>query len=298
MRRLLWRLEAAGFAALLVLFRALGPVRASDLAGAIARAVGPRLPVSRVAGVNLRLAFPDRDAAFRRAAIRAMWDSLGRVAGELPHLPAILARRDAAEGPGWRAEGLENLPEVGRPAIFVSGHFGNFELLPGAAARLDRGFALVYRAIGNPIIDRRIFALRRAALGAAAPPLLPKGAAGARGALATLRAGGRLALLADQKMNDGIAAPLFGRPAMTAPAAAQMALRFGCPIVPALCLREGPARFRVIIEKPLALPATGDRQADIAALTEAINARIEAWARAHPGQWLWAHRRFDKALYR
>lgn len=298
MRRLLWRLEAAGFAALLALFRALGPVRASNLAGGLARAIGPRLPVSRVAEVNLRLAFPDRDDAFRRQTIRAMWDNLGRIAGELPHLAAILARRDAPDGPGWRVDGAASLPDGPGAALFVSGHFGNFELLPGAAARLGRGFALVYRAIGNPFIDRRILALRRAALGDTPPALLPKGALGARAALATLRAGGRLALLADQKMNDGIAAPLFGRPAMTAPAAAQMGLRFGCPIVPAVCVREGPARFRIVIEPPLPLPATADRQAAIATLTEAINARIEAWARAQPGQWLWAHRRFEKALYR
>ena len=64
----------------------------------------------------------------------------------------------------------------------------------------------------------------------------------------------------------------FGRPAMTAPALAALALRFRCPVVPVYARRIGPARFRLICETPLPLPDSGDRQADIAALTRTVNA--------------------------
>jgi KDO2-lipid IV(A) lauroyltransferase len=128
--------------------------------------------------------------------------------------------------------------------------------------------------------------------------MLPKGAAGARGALAHLRAGGVIAMLMDQKMNDGIAASLFGRTAMTAPALAHLALRFRCPVIPTRAERLGPARFRIVVEKPLPLPDTGDRHADIAALTQTVNDTLERWIRDRPAEWLWLHRRFDKALYR
>jgi KDO2-lipid IV(A) lauroyltransferase len=296
LRRLRWRLEAAPVAALFALCRALGPMRASDLGGFVARFIGPRLPVSRVADINLGIAFPAHDAAWRQATIRAMWDQLGRVGAELPNLPRLLA--DPAS---WRVEGDEHLAALRAacgPAILVSGHFGNFELVPGAAARSGVGVALVYRAIANPYIDAMVRRLRAAAVGDASLPLLPKGPAGARAVLGWLRQGGRLGLLADQKMNDGIAAPLFGRPAMTAPAAAQLALRLRCPLLLARCVREGPARFRMVVDPPLALPASGDRHADIATLTAAINARFEAWAREQPAQFLWLHRRFEKSLYR
>jgi KDO2-lipid IV(A) lauroyltransferase len=63
-------------------------------------------------------------------------------------------------------------------------------------------------------------------------------------------------------------------------------------------VREGPARFRVVVEPPLPLPATGSAQDDVQALTAAMNARFEAWARERPAEWLWVHRRFDKAIYR
>jgi KDO2-lipid IV(A) lauroyltransferase len=64
--------------------------------------------------------------------------------------------------------------------------------------------------------------------------------------------------------------------------------------VPAHVERLGAARFRVVCEAPLALPATGDRIADIAALTAAINGCLERWIRARPEQWLWLHRRWPK----
>lgn len=96
----------------------------------------------------------------------------------------------------------------------------------------------------------------------------------------------------DQKLNDGIAVPLFGRPAMTSPALAELALRFRCPVVPGHVERIGPARFRMIPEPPLMLPETGDREADIASLTRQVNECLERWIRARPESWLWLHRRW------
>ena len=64
-----------------------------------------------------------------------------------------------------------------------------------------------------------------------------------------------------------------------------------------MCERLGPARLRIVVEPPLALPDSGDRDADILALTEAINRRLEAWVRARPKSWLWLHRRWPKETY-
>jgi KDO2-lipid IV(A) lauroyltransferase len=93
-------------------------------------------------------------------------------------------------------------------------------------------------------------------------------------------------------MNDGIAVPFFGRPAMTAPALAQFALKYDCPLVPVHVVREGGFRFRVIVEPPLEVRPTGDRHGDLATITGAVNRVIEGWIRATPGQWLWLHRRW------
>lgn len=296
-RSLRIRLEAAAAHGALAMLRALGPETASNLGGFVARTVGPLLPVSRVADANLRLALPDLDAAARRRIVRGVWDNLGRTVGEFPHLGRL---RQTAHGPGWVMEGAETLHAVaarGGPAIFVSGHIGNWEMLPPAVAHFGMPFSSFYRAAGNPIVDATIIRLRHGAMGQEVPHF-PKGAQGARAAMAHLKAGGFLGMLVDQKMNEGIAAPLFGHMAMTATAAAAFALRYRCPVVPGHVQRIGPARFRLVCEPPLPLPDSGDRLADIAAVTVAINGCLERWVRARPESWLWLHRRWPKELYR
>ena len=83
---------------------------------------------------------------------------------------------------------------------------------------------------------------------------IPKGAVAARRVIEALPRGGHLGLLADQKMNDGIPVMFFGRPAMTAPALAVLALRFDCDVLPLRVERLDGARFRVTLFPPLPLP--------------------------------------------
>ncbi len=292
-QRIFWWLQAAGLRAALGLLRALGPVGASNLGGAVARAIGPLLPVSRVADRNLRLALPELDAAARRVLVRGVWDNLGRTVAELPHVSGLA---ESGSGPGWVLEGREQVDALLRRrggAIVVTAHTGNWEVIPRVAAQEGVRFGLVYRAAGNPVVDRLVNRLRRNAAGWELP-MFAKGAAGARGMLAHLRGGGMLGMLVDQKMNDGIEARFFGHPAMTASAAAALSLRFGCPVMTAFVERLGPARFRVVCGPPLDIATTGDRAADVLALTQAINDRVEAWVRARPTQWLWLHRRWPK----
>ena len=124
--------------------------------------------------------------------------------------------------------------------------------------------------------------------------MFPKGAKGARQAIAHLRRGGMLAMLVDQKLNDGVQASFFGLPAMTASAAAAFALHFRCPLVPARAQRIGPARLLLSVEEPLPLPDTGNRSHDVLALTQQVNYVLERWIRDDPGAWLWMHRRWPK----
>jgi KDO2-lipid IV(A) lauroyltransferase len=268
--------------------RALGPERASTLAGGVAAAIGPHLGPSRIADRNLAFALPDLAPPARRRIIAQVWRNLGCNVGELPHLAAL---KRNAQGPGWELAGEENLPQG--QAIFFSAHCGNWEMILPIAAQLGLAVSGAYRRASNPAVEDVIQSLRIAAHGDHVT-MFPKGAAGARAAIAHLARGGSLGLLVDQKMNDGIAVPFFGRPAMTATAPAQFALRFNLPLVPIRIQRIGPARLRLICEPPLAVPRTGDRTADIRAITTALTARVETWVRTDPGSWLWLHRRWPK----
>jgi Kdo2-lipid IVA lauroyltransferase/acyltransferase len=287
------RVQAAALRAGIRLARSLRPVAASNLGSHIARTIGPWLPVSRVAEANLSRALPELDARARRRVLLGVWENLGRTVAELPHVGAL---QRTADGPGWECEDdteLLALRDRGGPAIFFSGHLANWEIGLSVAASLGLTVSWFYRAASNPLADAAIQDMRREAMGAGVP-MFAKGSTGARGAMAHLLRGGMLGMLVDQKLNEGLAVPFFGRPAMTTPALAQFALRYRCPVIPIHPVRLGPARFRVICEPPMALPDTGDRAADVYALSLAVNATLERWIREQPECWLWLHRRWPK----
>jgi len=261
---------------------------ASGLMAGIARTVGPLLGVSRRAHRRLERALPGLSEAEYRRIIRGMWDNLGRVVGEYAHLGRIDC---FAPGGPVEVAGTEHVAAVaatGRPIIFVSGHLGNWELGYLAARQYGLDVAPVYRAVNNPAVEAAMLRVRRAA---DVEPIA-KGASGARKIIAWLKAGRALTMLIDQKMNDGIAVPFFGRDAMTAPAAAELALRHDAALMPARVERLGGVRFRVTVLPPLDLARTGDRHADVRETMMRLNRQLEDWIRATPEQWFWVHRRW------
>ncbi|MGA8382940.1 MAG: lauroyl acyltransferase [Stellaceae bacterium] len=281
------RLE--GFGAALA-FGGLGKLpidRASAIGGALARRVGPFLGISKRARINLRRAFPDLADSAIEEIVAGMWDNLGRVAAEYPHL-----RRIRVFAPDGRVEthGFEHMDRAvaaGRRMIIFSGHLANWEIGALAAAQYGAPVTQIYRAANNPLVARLISRLR-----GDRGEYVPKGSAGARRAVAALARGEHLTLLADQKMNDGIPAPFFGRTAMTAPALASLALRFDCDVLPARVERLDGAHFRLTVFPPLPLPCGRGPHAAVAELTARVNAILERWIRDRPEQWLWVHRRW------
>ena len=280
-------LEAWGAALLFGAFAALPLDCASALGGAIGRLIGPFFGISERARRNIRCAFPGSSESEIARIIRGMWDNLGRVTAEYPHL-----RKIRVFEPGGRVEthGFEYMDQAvatGRRMIIFSGHLANWEIGMLAAVQYGISVSQIYRAANNPLVDRMITRFR-----GDAGELIPKGAGGACEAIATLRRGAHVTMLADQKMNDGIPVPLFGRPAMTAPALAALALRFDCDVLPARVERLGGAHFQLTVFPPLALRRSGNSHADEAALMTQVNAILESWIRDRPEQWLWVHRRW------
>jgi KDO2-lipid IV(A) lauroyltransferase len=269
-------------------FRVLPTDLASALGGWLGRTIGPRIRVSRRARRNLARAMPDLAPAQTERIVRAMWDNLGRTVGEFAHIKRIADTPERVEV--INEAGLDCLRVDGRAGILFSGHLGNWEILTHLARRFGVDYAQVYRAPNNRIVDWFVRRMR----GVPAEMQVPKGSSGARRALAVLRRGGRLGMLVDQKMNDGIAVPFFGHAAMTAPALAEFGLRYRCPLVPVRVERVGGCRFRITVHPPLALPDSGDRAADVHTTMATVNALLEDWIRARPEQWLWLHRRWPK----
>jgi Kdo2-lipid IVA lauroyltransferase/acyltransferase len=288
MRDIAHRLEALGAALMFGLFRLLPLDAASALGGFLGRLVGPRLGVTKRAAINLRRALPALDAVAARHIMRGMWDNLGRVIAEYPHLVEFKVYAGDGRIEFVGNDIIEPILASGRSVIFISAHYGNWEIAAMAATQRGLDVAEIYRAANNPLIDRLI-ASYRYRIGS---ELIPKGVVAARRSIAAVRDGRHLAVLVDQKMNDGIKVPFFGRDAMTAPAVAQLALRFDCAIVPARVERTRGARFRIVLSPPIPVTKTGDRHADTLAIMSAVNAEIERWVRERPEMWLWLHRRW------
>ena len=281
--------ESAGFFPFMAFFRLIGIDAASAVGGFIGRHIFYRLPVTNTARANLRAAYPDMSAAEIEKTVREMCDNLGRVVGEYPHLDKL-----TLGGPGARivTEGGENGHAAianGKGAMFISGHFANWEALPITGNLLGYEGALVYRPPNNPFVDRWI-SRQRAKLGP--KEHISKGAQGTRRIFTLLRKGKSILMLVDQKTWEGVPAPFFGRDAMTTPAPASLALKLGAALLPASSTRIGGAHFRIKIYPPIEFTPSGDYQRDVLALTAKINQAIEAIVRAQPSQWLWIHRRW------
>ena len=281
------RFEAWGAALFFAMFGRLPLDTASAVGGALARWIGPRLGISRRARRNLRAALPELTPAQIERTLRGMWDNLGRVAAEYPHLRRIRVFEASGRVETCGLEHLDRALAAGRRLVIFGGHLANWEIAALAARQYGLDIAQIYRAANNPLVDQMVARLR-----GGTGELIPKGAIASRRAVAALRRGGHVSLLADQKLNDGIAVPFFGRPAMTAPALALLALRFDCAVLPARVERLNGANFRLTLYPALDLPRSGDRDADVAALMRLVNATLEGWIRQRPEQWFWVHSRW------
>ncbi len=279
-----------GLARLCVVPFGLLPVDISSSAlAALARMIGPYLGLSRRVRSNLGLVWPDLPEAEREKILRSVWESFARVGNDYLHLDRIRSeQRHRVEVVG--GEHFDKLRDA--PGILFSAHMGNWETIPWAAHRHGVELVVVNRIFNNPLMDT---ALRRLQSRSNVEMVI-KGRPGARRLTEILKSGGNILMLADVRMNNGVAVPFMGLEAMTPSAPASLALRYGALLVPVRTERTGPANFRVVVEAPRRPVDTGDRIADIRATMGWVNERIEEWVRARPEQWLWFHRRWGKTL--
>ena len=291
-QRFLWRLEAAGFDLFTILART-APIEAwSAFGGALFKTLGPLTSAHRTARRSLRLAMPELSEAETAAILAAQWENFGRYIAEFPVLDRLApsgGRVDISQ-----AGRLKAIAASGQPAIFISGHLSNMEVMAAAIVEAGIPCEVTYRAANNPYVDARI---KKSRFRYGVRMFAPKGTEGGRELLAGLKAGRSIAMMNDQRYDAGVAAPFFGRPVMTNPAAARLALRFGAPIQPMSIQRLPGVRFKVIAHPPIVLTPTGDKTADVEAGVAAITAFIEARVRERPGDWWWLHKRWPREDY-
>lgn len=289
--RLRYLAEAALFFAFMALFRVLGVDRASALGGFIGRNILARTGITGRARENLVAAYPEKTRKEIDTILAEMWDNLGRTIAEYPHLDAFRIKGDNPRIIVENTERLDAALATGKGIIFMSGHFANWEVMPITAIDYGIKGGTVYRPVNNPYVDRWMVKQRTTN---GPREVVSKGAHGTRRIFTLLRGGKSIFILVDQKTNEGIPVPFFGRIAMTTPAPAVLALKLGAVLLPVSNARDGGARFRVTIHEPIPVTPAGDHDRDVLVLTRQINDEIEKYVRARPSQWLWIHRRWPK----
>ncbi len=244
----------------------------------------------QVALSNLRRAFPDRDDAWHVRTTRGSFEQMGRTALELLWSPQLVNRpvEEIIRTDDNMAYFNEVL-EAGNGAIIATAHFGNWELMGVALAKLGVPLISIARPLDDAGLDRLVTKLRTCT----GARVLPKRNA-FRPALRELRSGSVLAILVDQNTlpPDAVFVPYFDRLAATTPAVAQLHLRSGAPIFPMFAV-PCDDHYRLAIDSPITDARVAQDEA-ILEITAAITASIERHVRARPEAWLWMHDRWRR----
>lgn len=295
-RRLRWQLEFAAFWLSIQAARFIPVCVHQAIINAVAWAAWHLMSRRRrVTLDNLRHALgAELSESERQAVARRSYRVLAQT------LPELVKLRDELMGPGARErlyrrsphlaavfEKGRSLHDAHRGCIFVTPHLGNWELLPYVSAALGIPMAVVVRPMDNPYAERLIYHTRRDT----GQLFLPK-----KNSMLPLqhllRQGKSLGLLPDQSTIRGVPAPFFGRPALTTPVPALLALHNDRPIVVVACCRRPDGGFDGYVSDPIRPPAEGSEKEKVFQLIAAMNREMETVIRRYPDQYFWVHNRW------
>lgn len=282
-------LQEAGVLSIFCLLRCVSVDTSARWIAFLARHIGPYLSVTRIADKNIQKAFPHVSEKQRKQIIIGMWDNLGRVAGEFPHIKTFMQQPCRFETEG--IEAVEGALRKGQPVIFFSGHYGNWEVsylplsqknYPINLLGIDHGAPLINFLLDSNRINQNV-------------RMIIKGRTGTRNLIKAIQNGEVIGALVDQYAGDGQMLPLFDMPAKTPLGLAKLAVRYKTLFVPVQVIRKGrTSRFKVIFHPAIDIPEASDQTRAAMIMMQQAHHYFEEWVRNHPEQWLWLHNRWKQ----
>jgi len=283
------RLEYLGVRTLLVLVR-LMPPSLVDRCGTLLGLVFYTFDRShrRIAERNVAAAFPGRPPAERRRIVAAAFEHFGRLLFQLLKFSTLTPEAMLARVEFEGEERVRSAFAQGKGVLFVTGHFGFWELQAMVHALRLPPMAVLARALDNQALNGLLERIRTRTGNSV---IYRRGAM--RRVLRALQAGQGVGILIDQHIQsrDAIYVDFFNRPAATTAAVAALALRTGAPVVPLFALPLGGGRYRMVYEHPVEPPAHGNAD-PILEFTQRCTDVLEMYVRRRPDLWLWMHRRW------
>tara|TARA_E500000178_G_scaffold352152_1_gene414942 strand:- start:8 stop:904 length:897 start_codon:yes stop_codon:yes gene_type:complete len=289
-------LIAAFLFKILILFKLLGRKLSSNLCAYLFCKIGPHTKFNNIAKKNILYVWPKKKKKDINKIIYGMWNNIGRNFGELVHLKKyqpLLCKNTKIIGLKEVEKLISYNNNNNKGIIFFSAHYGNWELGPIILKSLKLKPLSIYRKSNNKFINFLIQFIR-----SPHGDYAPKGDLGAKKSFLWLRKGNSLAILMDQKLNEGLPIDFLGKPAYTAPFIAELAIRMNLDIVPIKFSRQGNMKNIITFYNKIKTPKSYlSKEEKLIIILSEINKIISKWITKNPEFWLWIHRRWSKDLY-
>ncbi|GAA6207908.1 lysophospholipid acyltransferase family protein [Cognatishimia sp. WU-CL00825] len=244
--------------------------------------VGPLSGARKRIRKNLAIGWPDMPKDQVEALCRSVPGQFGRSIIEIYSGAEFADRvKDITPlGPG--VAHLAKARAENRPIIFVTGHFGGYDVPRSYYLHDGMPIGGLYRDMANPYFNAHYVK----AMCTLAEPMFPRDRRGMGKMIKFLKSGGTIALLTDQYNHEGELVTFFGQPTRTAMSAAELALRYDALLMPIYTIRQPDGlSFEVHLEEPIA-------HSDPVTMMQSYYDSLEKRVRANPDQWLWIHRRW------
>ena len=219
--------------------------------------------------------------------ISKIYGNYGRILAEYPFLKAF---RNNKLNKFIEIDGLENLNKIKREkrrAVFISGHFNNFELMALQIEKAGINLCAIYRPLNNVFLNKTMEEIRENFI---CKNQIKKGRSGTRQIIENLKKGNSVALMIDQRVREGIKINFFGKPASTTTIPAQLIKKYKCDLVPIYIERSRNNYFKMFVSEPIKI---GNNKS-IKEITEHLNKILEKMILRNIDQWIWTHDRWKK----
>lgn len=278
------------FTLLMFCFNLMKAENASSFGGFLGRFFGQFVSSDRIAEQNLKMIFHDKTESEITNIKNGMWENMGRIAGEYPHIKYICRHNTYFDN----LEVLENYYKKGKGVILLGAHLANWEIVGTAItmhSQICDKVSVLVRNPNNPYTSKLMKKIREQS---DCVETIAKSLQGGRQMMKTLESGGIVGLLIDQKYNEGIECDFFGHSAMTSPAYVKIAQKYGCAVLPTRVIRENEHNFRIVFYDDYRVFDDEGKKISVKKCLEKANKTLESWIIEQPEQWIWLHRRWIK----
>ena len=271
--------------ALLIIFKIIGYKNASNLGAIIGKKIGPLFRSNSKIQNNLKNSNIGNSEKERNYIINNMWSNYGRILSEYVFLKQFKKNN---LNQYVEVEGLNYLKEMknnNEQAVFISGHFNNFELMAMEIEKAGINLCAIYRPLNNPFLNIIMENIRKNFI---CKNQIKKGKSGTRDLLNLLKKNFSAALMIDQRVSEGEDIELFNRLAKTTTIPAQLVKKYGCMVIPVYIERVKNCYFKISISKPIKF----DEKLSQNQITLELNKILEKMILKNPDQWIWSHDRW------